>query len=101
MPSADSRAGSAIDGDMTFNTDLARSVESSQLEGKRAVRMGFAGFPYLGLWTKSAQAGFVCIEPWQGVASAVGAPSELADKEGIIMLPPSMEFHTAYTVEAL
>jgi galactose mutarotase-like enzyme len=68
---------------------------------ERAVRMGFAGFPYLGLWTKSAQAGFVCIEPWQGVASAVGAPGELADKEGVIVLPPSMEFHAAYTIEVV
>ena len=68
---------------------------------ERAVRVGFAGFPYLGLWTKSAEAGFVCVEPWQGVASAVGAPAELADKEGIIVLPPSMEFHAAYTIEAL
>jgi galactose mutarotase-like enzyme len=67
----------------------------------RAVKVSFAGFPYLGLWTKSAQAGFVCIEPWQGVASVVGAPCELADKEGIIVLPPSMEFHAAYTIEAL
>ncbi|RZK29081.1 MAG: aldose 1-epimerase family protein [Hymenobacter sp.] len=67
----------------------------------RAVRVGFAGFPYLGLWTKSAQAGFVCIEPWQGVASAVGAPSELTDKEGILTLAPSEEFTAAYTIEIL
>ncbi|MGI4863883.1 MAG: aldose 1-epimerase family protein [Janthinobacterium lividum] len=67
----------------------------------RALRMAFAGFPYLGLWTKSAQAGFVCIEPWQGVASVVGAPGELADKEGILTLGPSEEFIASYTIEAL
>ena len=67
----------------------------------RSVKVSFAGFPYLGLWTKSAQAGFVCIEPWQGVASAVGAPSELVDKEGILTLGPSEEFIASYTIEAL
>ena len=67
----------------------------------RAVRLRFDGFPYLGLWTKSAQAGFVCIEPWHGVASPVGAVSELADKEGIMTLAPSQEFHAAYTIEVL
>ncbi len=67
----------------------------------RAVRMDFSGFPYLGLWTKSAQAGFVCIEPWQGVASAAGAPGELADKEGILTLAPSEEFIISYTIEVI
>ncbi|MEJ7661531.1 MAG: hypothetical protein WKG07_19055 [Hymenobacter sp.] len=32
--------------------------------------MQFNGFPYLGLWTKGPGAAFVCIEPWQGVASS-------------------------------
>ncbi len=72
------------------------------LRSRRAahfVRMRFAGFPYLGLWTKQAGAGFVCIEPWHGVASAVGPPPELADKEGILTLLPSQEFNTAYEIE--
>ncbi|RZK61543.1 MAG: aldose 1-epimerase family protein [Hymenobacter sp.] len=70
-------------------------------QSARAVRVAFAGFPYLGLWTKSARAGFVCIEPWQGVASAVGAPGELADKEGILTLAPGQEFTASYSIEAL
>jgi hypothetical protein len=40
MPSARRRVGSVIDGAITFITDFARSVESSQLDGKRAVRIG-------------------------------------------------------------
>lgn len=63
------------------------------------VRMQFDGFPYLGLWTKGPGAAFACIEPWQGVASAVGAPQELRDKEGILTLAPSQEFSTSYLIE--
>ncbi|QKG57663.1 aldose 1-epimerase family protein [Hymenobacter sp. BRD128] len=63
------------------------------------VRMQFNGFPYLGLWTKSPGAAFVCIEPWQGVASPVGAPQELRDKEGILTLAPSQMFDASYTIE--
>ena len=70
-------------------------------QSPRAVRVAFAGFPYFGLWTKSAQAGFVCIEPWQGVASPVGAPGELTDKEGIMTLASSQEFAASYTIEVL
>lgn len=63
------------------------------------VRMQFDGFPYLGLWTKGPGAAFACIEPWQGVASPVGPPQELRDKEGILTLAPSQAFDTSYTIE--
>ena len=63
------------------------------------VRMQFDGFPYLGLWTKGPGAAFVCIEPWQGVASSVGEPQEVRDKEGILTLEPSREFEASYTIE--
>lgn len=63
------------------------------------VRLRFDGFPYLGLWTKGPGAPFVCIEPWQGVASPVGPPQELRDKEGILTLAPSQEFSTSYDIE--
>ena len=63
------------------------------------VRLQFDGFPYLGLWTKGPGAAFVCIEPWQGVASPVGPPQELRDKEGILTLAPSQEFATSYSME--
>ncbi len=63
------------------------------------LRMQFDGFPYLGLWTKGPGAAFVCIEPWQGVASPVGPPQELRDKEGILTLAPSHEFEASYSIE--
>ena len=64
----------------------------------RFVRLGFAGFPYLGLWTKGPGAAFVCVEPWQGVASPAGLPPELRDKEGILTLAPGQAFSAAYTI---
>ncbi|MBF9223972.1 aldose epimerase family protein [Hymenobacter ruricola] len=63
------------------------------------VRFQFDGFPYLGLWTKGPGAGFVCVEPWYGVASPAGEPGELRDKEGILTLEPGQVFTAAYTIE--
>jgi galactose mutarotase-like enzyme len=65
---------------------------------ERAVRLRFDGFPYLGLWTKGPGASFVCVEPWQGIASTVGNPQELADKEGILSLSPSQTFTAEYSI---
>jgi galactose mutarotase-like enzyme len=67
-------------------------------KSERAVRLRFDGFPYLGLWTKGPGAAFVCVEPWQGVASTMGGPQELAEKEGILNLPPSKGFTTEYSI---
>ena len=62
-------------------------------------RFQFDGFPYLGLWTKGPGAGFVCVEPWHGIASPVGQPGELSEKEGILTLEPGQVFTAAYTIE--
>ena len=63
------------------------------------VRFQFDGFPYLGLWTKGPGAGFVCVEPWHGIASPIGEPGELRDKEGILTLDPKQVFSAEYTLE--
>ena len=65
----------------------------------RFVRFQFDGFPYLGLWTKGPGAGFVCVEPWHGIASPTGQPGELSEKEGILMLDPGQMFSASYTIE--
>ena len=65
----------------------------------RFVRFRFDGFPYLGLWTKGPGAGFVCVEPWHGVASPTGEPGELHEKEGIITLAPGQSFSANYSME--
>jgi galactose mutarotase-like enzyme len=55
--------------------------------GGRAVDLDFAQMPHLAIWSKPT-AGFVCIEPWQGFASPVGFEGELAEKPGIVSIPP-------------
>lgn len=45
------------------------------------------GLPYLGVWQKPG-ANFICIEPWAGLADPPEFTGDLADKAGIILLPP-------------
>jgi len=68
-------------------------------QSEHFVRFQFDGFPYLGLWTKGPGAGFVCVEPWHGIASPTGQPGELSEKEGILMLDPGQMFSASYTIE--
>ncbi len=49
--------------------------------------VSFAGATHLGLWTKPG-AGFICIEPWRGVADPIGYDGEFTDKPGLFTVPP-------------
>ena len=61
-----------------------------------AVTMDFAGWPYLGIWSKPDGAPFICLEPWYGVADHVGHNGELKEKEGIMVLEPGLNFLCEY-----
>jgi len=65
--------------------------------GSPVVEMAWEGFPHLGIWTKPG-AGFICIEPWQGVASPLGFLGELSQKPGIILVPPGETRRFAYQI---
>ena len=78
--------------------DFSRLTLRSR-KSARFVRFRFDGFPYLGLWTKGPGAGFVCVEPWYGIASPVGEPGELSEKEGILTLEPGQSFTATYSME--
>lgn len=65
------------------------------------IRVGIKGFPYLGIWSKSAVSPFVCIEPWFGLADFDGFNGEIKDKTGIQSLAPSVAFHCSYWVEVV
>lgn len=53
--------------------------------GARALDIEFPDTPSLGIWTKPG-AGFVCVEPWAGIADPEGFRGEFRDKPGVMML---------------
>ena len=54
--------------------------------GRTALEIEFPGMPQLGVWTKPG-AGYICIEPWAGIADPEGYAGELRDKPGIVRVP--------------
>jgi galactose mutarotase-like enzyme len=58
--------------------------------GHAALDIAFPDTDWLGIWTKPG-AGFVCIEPWAGVADPVDYNDDFNDKPGVIVLAPRGE----------
>lgn len=66
---------------------VSRSLVYHGEGGSPRLEIAFPDTPFLGLWQKPG-AGFVCIEPWAGLADEAGFAGDFRDKRGIMLLPP-------------
>jgi galactose mutarotase-like enzyme len=69
-----------------FDEVQSRSVTYGADQGPR-IRVGFPDARYLGLWTRPG-AGFICIEPWQGIADEAGFAGDFRQKLGVFTVAP-------------
>lgn len=81
---------------------VLKTLKSSEISlrnhvNDRAVRFRFAGFPYFGIWAAKG-ADFVCLEPWCGIADAVGHNQRLEGKEGIQRLDGGITWTRSWEV---
>jgi galactose mutarotase-like enzyme len=86
---------------LVFTTLESRSVRFSG-RGTPVIELSWEGFEQLGVWTKPGGSGdFLCIEPWHGYASPEGFTGDLADKPGMMHLPPQTDRTLQWTVKLL
>lgn len=71
---------------LIFDQLHSRALSYGGATGPR-VTVEFPGATHLGLWTRPG-AGFLCIEPWRGVADPAGFSGELDAKPGMFQVPP-------------
>lgn len=76
----------------------SESISILNRRNPHGVRLGYTGFPYMGIWS-AKQADFVCIEPWCGIADSVDASGELSAKEGINELAAGEIFTRSWYAE--
>lgn len=88
-----------VDDVVIFDRFTSRSLVYGSNAGPR-IRVEFPDATHLGLWTKPG-AGFICIEPWRGVADPVGFEGSLDDKPGVFMVDPGGSGKLTMTIELL
>lgn len=83
---------------------IFKSLESNSLtileNNKPYIKVDFADFPSLGIWTKE-NAPFICIEPWFGYSDTPDNTGNLFEKEGIVTLDANQTFNSKFSIEIL
>jgi galactose mutarotase-like enzyme len=74
-----------VDDALIFDALRSGTLHYGASEGPD-LKVDFEDFPLLGIWTKP-HAGYVCIEPWQGVADPQDYDGDMWDKPGIVAIP--------------
>lgn len=87
-----------------IDTFVLKNLNSSWVElrsknSNKAVKLHFNGFPYLGIWSRTDEAPFVCLEPWVGVADFIGGSGKFEDKDEVVKLAVNEEFRCGYKIE--
>jgi galactose mutarotase-like enzyme len=70
--------------------DLASRRLTYGAPGYPSLDIAFPDTPWLGIWTKPG-AGFVCVEPWAGMADPQGYAGDFRDKPGVFEIAPGGE----------
>ena len=81
-----------------FRNQTIKEISLCTPDKKPYVTVSCAGFPDFGIWSKSDEAPFVCLEPWYGSADNLGFEGELPDKYGILSLEAGKEFTAEYRI---
>jgi galactose mutarotase-like enzyme len=74
----------------------SRSVRYAAADGP-ALTVGWEGFTQLGLWSR-AGGDFLCIEPWQGMASPPDFAGDFVQKPWLMLIPPGEKRSAGYYV---
>lgn len=91
-------------GDALFRDDVlifdalrSKSLSYGAADGPR-LQVNFPDASHLGIWTKPG-AGFICIEPWQGVTDPEGFADDFTRKPGIFTVMPGATHNLHMTID--
>jgi len=79
----------------------SKSVTLKSLRSGRGVRLDYGDFDNCAVWSARGDAPFVCLEPWNGIASSVDDSGRLEDKKGIIKLSVGQLYRVSHTISLL
>lgn len=86
---------------LIFDTLTSRSASLLHRDTKKGIRVDFAGFDYLGIWSSANDGPFVAIEPWSGTSTCSNEDDIFEHKRGVKKLAPGQSETLIYTITVL
>ncbi len=83
---------------LVFKNLKSEQITLKSSKSEREIKIRFEKFPYLGIWSQSVEAPFICLEPWYGIADSVDSSGRIEEKEGIKSLKAGNSFESKYTI---
>ncbi len=83
---------------LVFHNLKSKTIYIKSKKSTPSVKFDFNGFPYLGLWSKSNGAPFVCIEPWFGHGEYEDFQGDFRHREGTLKLNANDEFSCSFNI---
>lgn len=78
--------------------DDLKTIKLEDQLGRHGVCVNTAEMAFVGVWSPTDAAPFVCIEPWQGIADTVDTTQEWTEKFASHQLAPQQIYKTAYEI---
>jgi galactose mutarotase-like enzyme len=83
---------------LIFDVGPTTSVSVRSQKTGKGYAMDFGEFRWLGIWTKQQDAGFLCLEPWNGIADAYDHDGLLQNKRGVDVLSPGEQREVGFSL---
>lgn len=83
---------------LVFEDNQINTIGLFSSRSSHSIVMHCEGWPYFGIWSKPGKSGFICLEPWHGIADSTETDQRLQNKTGIITLAPGLEFACSYSI---
>lgn len=83
---------------LVYSHFTSKFVTLTSKNHNKKVRVGFEGFPFLGIWSPLRPSPFVCIEPWFGHADYEDETCEWSEKSDLNHLMPEQTFACTHTI---
>ncbi len=81
---------------LVFKNLKSEKISLKSKTSPHFVSMEFKGFPFYGIWAKPGTDRFVCLEPWNGIASTKGSTPDFKNKEGVLKLEKGKSFSCSF-----
>lgn len=86
-----------VDDALVIKDLKSNEISILNLDDEHGIKFRFNNFPYFGIWA-AANADFVCLEPWCGIADSVQHDGDFAAKEGIMTLAEGATWEKSWEV---